>query len=89
MVKIKLENFLCHQNSTFELGEHGLSLISGKSGKGKTSILKGIFFALFGNGTKLQTYGKKSTKVTLEFEGMKIVRTKCPNRLILNDKYHC
>ena len=87
MVKIQLENFLCHQDSVFELGENGLSLISGRSGKGKTSILKGIFFALFGSGSKLQTYGKKSAKVTLQFEDMKIVRTKCPNRLILNDKY--
>ena len=43
MVKIQLENFLCHQDSVFELGENGLSLISGRSGKGKTSILKGIF----------------------------------------------
>ena len=87
MVKIQLENFLCHQNATFDLGEDGLSLISGRSGKGKTSILKGIFFALFGSGSKLQTYGKKSAKVTLEFEDLKIVRTKSPNRLILNDKY--
>ena len=87
MVKIKLENFLCHQKATFDLGEDGLSLISGRSGKGKTSILKGVFFALFGSGTKLQTYGKKSAKVTLEFEDLKIVRTKSPNRLILNDKY--
>ena len=86
-MKITLENFLCHENMSLNLGEKGLSLVSGKSGTGKTSILKAIFFALFGEGTKLQTYGKKSTKVTLEFDDLKIVRTKRPNRLVLNDKY--
>ena len=82
-MRLVLENFLCHENMTFDLGENGLSLISGRSGRGKTSILKAIFFALFGEGTKLQTYGKKSTKVELEFDDLKIVRTKRPNRLII------
>ena len=86
-MRLVLENFLCHENITFDLGENGLSLISGRSGRGKTSILKAIFFALFGEGNKLQTYGKKSAKVELEFDDLKIVRTKRPNRLILNDKY--
>ena len=86
-MKIRLENFLCYADRTFEFGSEGLTLISGPSGAGKTSILRGIFFALFGDGTKLQAYGKTSAKVELDFDEMKIVRTKRPNRLVVNDTY--
>ena len=88
-MKIRLENFLSHQDKTFEFGSEGLVLVAGPSGAGKTSILKGIFFALFGEGTKLESYGKSSTRVEveLEFEDLKIVRTKHPNRLVVNDAY--
>jgi len=86
-MRIRLENFLCYTDRTFEFGSEGLTLISGPSGSGKTSILRGIFFALFGEGTKLQAYGKTSTKVELDFEDMNIVRTKRPNRLVVNGVY--
>ena len=86
-MRIHLENFLCYKDRTFDLGLDGLTLISGPSGAGKTSILRGIFFALFGEGSKLQAYGKTSTKVELQFGDIKIVRTKRPNRLIVNDVY--
>ena len=59
----------------------------GSSGAGKSSILKGIFFALFGDGNKVQTYGKTSCKVELYFDDMKIIRTKRPNRLVVNAMY--
>ena len=84
-MKIRLENFLCYSDRTIDFGIEGITLISGPSGVGKTTILKGIFFALFGEGTKLQAYGKTSTRVELEFGDMKITRTKRPNRLVVND----
>ena len=86
-MKLKLVNFLCHENFEIDLGSKGISLLSGNSGSGKTSILKAIFFALFGEGNKLQMYGKTSCSVELSFDDMKIIRTKRPNRLIVNDIY--
>ena len=93
-MKIHLINFLCYVDSKFDFGKEGLTLISGSSGAGKSSILKGIFFALFGEGNKVQHYGKTSCSVELEFddhletgETLKIVRTKRPNHLVINDVY--
>ena len=86
-MRIRLKNFRCYTDSTFDFGEGGLALISGPSGKGKSSILMGIYFALFGTGSKVTSYGKTSCTVELEFDGMKIVRTKRPNRVVVNDVY--
>jgi len=70
-------------DNTFELGGNGIILIAGKSGKGKTSILDGIFFALFGHGKKITTFGKRSCSVCLKYNDFKITRTRCPNRLLV------
>ena len=86
-MKIRLVNFRCYSDKTFDFGDEGMALISAASGQGKSTILFGIYFALFGVGTKLQTYGKTSCRVEMEFDGMKIVRTKRPNRLVVNDLY--
>lgn len=82
-MKITLKNFRCYENSTFDFGDEGLTLLSGASGSGKTTILSGIYFALFGTGNKLPTYGKTGCGVTLELENMTITRTKRPNRLVV------
>ena len=86
-MKIRLVNFRCYSEQTFEFGDDGLVLISAASGSGKSTILMGIQFALFGTGTKVSSYGKTACRVELEFDDMKIVRTKRPNKLILNDEY--
>ena len=86
-MKIRLINFRCYSDHTFDFGDDGLVLISAASGSGKSTILMGIQFALFGTGTKVASYGKTACSVELEFEDIKIVRTKRPNKLILNDEY--
>ena len=73
-MKLKLVNFLCHEDFEIDLGNNGISLLSGHSGSGKTSILKAIFFALFGEGNKLQMYGKTSCSVELNFDDIKILK---------------
>ena len=36
-MKLRLVNFKCHKDETFEFGENGLNLISAHSGSGKSS----------------------------------------------------
>lgn len=86
-MKLYMENFRCYEKQTFDFGDSGLVLISGPSGQGKTTILSAIYFALYGKGTKVTRNGKTSCKVIVEIDDMKIVRTKRPNKLSLNDEY--
>jgi len=86
-MKLTLKNFRCYVDSTFDLGSDGVSLLSGPSGIGKTTILLAIQFALFGTGNKLVSLGKTSCSVKLEFDEIIIVRTKRPNRLVVNEIY--
>jgi DNA repair exonuclease SbcCD ATPase subunit len=89
-MKISLENFKCWGSASFDLGESGITLIKGNSGKGKSSILDAIYFGLYGKGMKLLKVGTKSCKVVLETKNISITRTKGPNRLLVqrgNDIY--
>lgn len=80
-MKLTLTNFLCHESRIFEFDDNGLTLLSGVSGAGKTTIVKAVMFALFGTGTKVQTYGSSSCSVELELPSIHIIRTKRPNHL--------
>jgi DNA repair exonuclease SbcCD ATPase subunit len=81
-MKIRLQNIKCYIDNTFDFGETGLALLSGHSGKGKSSIIQGIHFALFGVGNKIISFGKTTCKVELEFDGIKIERSKNPCKLV-------
>lgn len=71
----------------FELDGNGRFLLSDCKVTHNSSVLMGIYFALYGSGTKVAAYGKTSCSVEFEFDGLKIVRTKRPNRLIVNETY--
>lgn len=71
----------------FELDGNGRYLMGDFKVTHNTSILLGIYFALFGTGSKLAMYGKSSCSVNLEFDGMTITRSKRPNRLVVNGIY--
>lgn len=84
-MKLKLKNFRCYLDSIFDFGDDGILLLSGNSGKGKSTILMAINFALYGSGTKIITFGKTSCKVELEYNNFIITRTKKPNILTVYD----
>jgi len=73
-MKIRLINFRCYEDKTFDFGDDGLVLISACSGAGKSTILMGIYFALYGVGFKLPMNGKTSCKVEFDYENIHIVR---------------
>lgn len=83
---IELKNFRCYKYRKIVLPDSGLNLISGESGKGKTTILKAILYALYGKVRKPYTFGAKSCAVKLNLESfdIEILRTSSPNRLIVN-----
>jgi DNA repair exonuclease SbcCD ATPase subunit len=84
---IKLKNFKCWKDNEFTFPDKGLVLLSGFSGQGKTSILQALYFVLYGCGRNLRSYGSSSCQVSMEFDDMNIIRTKRPNRLVLNGNY--
>ena len=86
-MRIHLQNIKCYTDNTFDFGDNGLALLSGQSGKGKSSIIQGIHFALFGVGSKIISFGKTTCKVSLEFDGIKIERSKNPCKLVVNEIY--
>jgi len=89
-MEITLSNFKCYTDKTISFGEKGVILISGKSGIGKSTIVEGIYFALYGIGRNIIKFGKSKCKVIFKIENMVITRTKRPNRLTLemNDKFY-
>ena len=95
MIILELENFRCYKEKTFTFNNFGNSLISGKSGEGKSTILLAILFALYNTGGKeIETYCEKKTSkktktiVTFIFnENFKITRTRNPTHLVYNGVY--
>lgn len=69
---LKLRNFKKHRSTDINL-QAGLNVVRGPNAQGKTSILKGILFALFGSqgaGAKdhLMTWGARSMSVSLDVD---------------------
>jgi len=79
ILRIKMENFGPYIDETIdftELNEQRLFLLEGKTGCGKSTIIEGVVFALYGKDSKGRTEGvrrnsapaKKNATVTLDFE---------------------
>lgn len=87
-MKLHLFNFRSHKESYYEFPDKGLVLLSGISGSGKSSILKAILYALYGTKAirKPYTFNTHTCKVIFEINGLHIIRTSSPNRLLVNDK---
>ena len=80
-MKLILNNFRKYESKEFEFPDNGITLISGDSNCGKSTIFKAIFFTLYGiqKGSNLRgdiiTRGKKTCSTTLEYKNLKIIRT--------------
>ena len=71
-MKVTLTNFGIWKQQQFSFSDQGSILLTGPSGKGKTTILRAINYALTGSGTKLPTHGEIKCGVTIEYKGLKI-----------------
>ena len=80
-MKLRLINFRCYSDNSFDFGEDGLHLISAPSGQGKSSILMAINFVLYGTGQKVVSHGQSSCSVEFTFQDLHIIRKKKPNKL--------
>ncbi|SNZ07808.1 exonuclease SbcC [Persephonella hydrogeniphila] len=71
--RLKLENFLAHRDTAVDFSERGITVFIGENGAGKSSIVEGIFYGLFGktdrgNISDLISWGKKQAKIELDFK---------------------
>jgi DNA repair exonuclease SbcCD ATPase subunit len=82
-MKLTLTNFRCFKSRTFIIPDTGLILLNAESGGGKTSILKAIYFSLYGKEQRVISHGEKKMKVELEYDNILICRSKGPTKLIL------
>src|SRR6185503_12610204 len=66
-----------------ELPGDGVTLLSGVSGAGKSTIFNAILFALYGVAKRPYTHGMTTCSVTLEYKrfGLTITRSSNPNNL--------
>ncbi|MFS8160255.1 MAG: AAA family ATPase, partial [Candidatus Roizmanbacteria bacterium] len=82
-MKLRLVKFLCYEDATIDL-KHGVTLIKGHSGIGKTTIFEAIDFALYGKVQKPQMHGSPKCSVTLTMgQVVTIVRSAGPGHLSL------
>ncbi|GBC71238.1 putative DNA double-strand break repair Rad50 ATPase [Candidatus Calditenuaceae archaeon HR02] len=72
IVRVKLLNFTCHKETEIKFPE-GLTIFLGRNGSGKSSVIDGITYALYGKHMKggnrnIVRDGTDSGRVELEFE---------------------
>lgn len=79
---LTLNNFRCWDDKKIEFNQNGIILISGNSGKGKSTILNSILYAITGNLKNVFSFGKEKDKVDviLTIDDITIIRGKNPTR---------
>lgn len=85
-MRLELLNFRCYRGvHAFELDDAGITLVSGSSGAGKTTLMMALYFVITGNSpSKVITDGCETCRVTLDWNAhTKLTRTKRPNRVVI------
>jgi len=82
-ITLTLKNFRCWEDKTITFPAEGICLLSGRSGKGKSTIFNAFSFLITGKGKNITSFSKKTTSVTLSRGDLVITRTRGPNRLTL------
>jgi len=82
---LTLNKFKCWDNLTIEIPLNKVTLIKGRSGKGKSTILSAIDWVLYGEYKKVgpKHAPTSKTNVTLKTPDILVTRTKNPNKLLL------
>ena len=80
-LELSLSNFRCWETKNITMPTSGICLINGRSGKGKSTILNSILYAVTGKLKNITTINKKSTKVSIKIDNITITRSRGPNRL--------
>lgn len=61
-MKIKITNFCNISYAEYDFGDFGITLLDGRSGIGKTTIMDAIYYVLYGSGFKYSTHTKTDSK---------------------------
>lgn len=82
VVTLTLKNFRCWENKTFTFNDNGIILVSGISGKGKSTILNAILYIITGSLKNVTTFGKEKSNMeaVLTIKDLVITRGKNPTR---------
>jgi len=84
-----MKNFRFHEDTELEIPDTGFTLLSGVSGKGKTTVLNAIIYSFYGHIRSPYTHDKTTCSVDLEYKKdgrtVNISRSSHPNTL--NVKY--
>ena len=78
-VTLFLKNFRCWENQTFQFNDKGILLLSGISGKGKSTLFNAILYAITGNLKNISTFGKDKIKIEVVLTIDDLVITRCKN----------
>lgn len=82
-MKLILTNFKCWISKTIKFDSLGFFLLKGRNGKGKSTILEAIYYAMYGDVKKPCSFGTSTCSVILELNDYYIKRSTRPNRLIV------
>jgi len=91
-ITLKIKNFRCWDNVSFEFPTTGIHLLNGSSGSGKSTILAAFVLGFYGVGKKLSTQKSiiEISGTSINDESYKIVRSTKPMSVVVyvnSEKY--